>query len=273
MTDIDISVVIVTWNQLAFLKECLISLRQNARECQSEIIVVDNGSSDGSREFLQQQSELRTIYNDTNAGVSRARNQGIEKATGRYIYMLDDDTVVHSGCLDRFVNFMDAYPEVWLSGGKQVSGQNILIPTARSFYNPLIILARRSPWGKTLIGKRQIRKHLMQDWDHQDNRTVDWVSGASFCMRASAVEKIGPLDSGYFFGFEDLEWAYRVWNHGGKVAYLHDAIITHYVQRSSKKLFSRRAMDHFASMIRFYVKNGFRRPSGLHTLSNPLIFE
>lgn len=263
----------MTWNQLAFLKECLISVRQNAREYRSKIIIVDNGSSDGTRQFLQNQLELCTVYNDTNAGVSRARNQGIEKASGRYIYMLDDDTVMHDGCLDRFVTFMDAHPDVWLSGGMQVNGQNTIIPTARSFYNPLIILARRSPWGKTRTGKRQIEKHLMQNWDHQDTRTVNWVSGASFCMRASAVEKIGTLDNGYFFGFEDLEWAYRVWNHGGKVAYLHDAVITHYVQRSSKKLFSRRALDHFASMIRFYVKNGFRRPSGLRTRSNPLIFE
>ncbi len=270
---IDISVVIVTWNQLAFLKECLNSLRRNARKCRSEIIVVDNGSGDGSRQFLQNQSELCTIYNDRNAGVSRARNQGIEKAAGRYIYMLDDDTLVHDGCLDRFVNFMDAHPDVWLSGGKQISGQNTIIPTARSFYNPFVILARRSPWGKTRTGKRQIGKHLMQDWDHQDNRTVDWVSGASFCMRASAVKKIGTLDNGYFFGFEDLEWAYRVWDQGGKVAYLHDAVITHYVQRSSRKLFSRRALDHFASVIRFYAKNGFRKPSGLRDLSNHLIFE
>lgn len=273
MTDIDISVVIVTWNQLALLKECLISVKQNAGECRSEIIVIDNGSGDGTREYLQQQSELCIIYNDRNAGVSRARNQGIEKAKGRYIYMLDDDTIVHNGCLDKFVSFMDAYSDVWLAGGKQVDGQNIVIPTARTFYNPFIILARRSPWGKTRIGKRQIRKHLMQNWNYQDNRTVDWVSGASFCMRASAVEKIGALDSGYFFGFEDLEWAFRVWNHGGKVVYLYDAVITHYVQRSSIKPFSRRAMDHFASMIRFYTRNGFRRPSGLRALSSPLIYE
>ena len=155
---IDISVVIVTWNQLAFLKECLNSLRRNARKCRSEIIVVDNGSGDGSRQFLQNQSELCTIYNDRNAGVSRARNQGIEKAAGRYIYMLDDDTLVHDGCLDRFVNFMDAHPDVWLSGGKQISGQNTIIPTARSFYNPFVILARRSPLGKNTNWKKTDRE-------------------------------------------------------------------------------------------------------------------
>jgi len=268
----DISVVIVTWNQAALLKECLASLRHNAGECRSEIIVVDNGSTDGSRKFLEDQPDLKTFFNETNAGVSRARNQGISNAAGRYIYMLDDDTIVHEGCLDRFVSFMDAHPDVWLCGGKQINGEGSTIPSARSFYNPLIILARRSLWGYTRMGKRQIAKHLMQNWDHMDSRTVDWVSGASFCMRAEAVEKIGPLDSGFFFGFEDLEWAYRVWNHGGKVAYLYDAVITHYVQRSSRKLFSRRALDHFASMIRFYALNGFRKPMGLRDCPDHLLY-
>ncbi|MBI5722976.1 MAG: glycosyltransferase family 2 protein [Planctomycetes bacterium] len=258
--DCDISVVVITWNQLERLKACLASLAGNAKNCSAEIIVIDNGSSDDTGEWLKSQPGLKVILNGRNRGVAPARNQGIAAATGRFILMLDDDTVVHSGCLDRLVGFMSAHPAVWLAGGRQLRPDGSLEYSARTFYNPLMILARRSFWGRTAAGKRWIAKHLMLDWDHNDDRTVDWVAGACFCMRTEAIKKIGPLDESYFFGFEDVDWSYRVWRAGGKVAYVHDAAVTHFVQGSSRRLFSRKAACHLASMIRFYSRYGFARP-------------
>lgn len=258
----DISVVIITWNQIDKLKACLASLAGNAKNCSAEIIVVDNASADGTGRWLKDQQGIKIISNGCNRGVAPARNQGIAAASGELVLMLDDDTVVHAGCLDRLVVFMSAHPDVWLAGGRQLRADGSLEYSARTFYNPLMILARRSFWGCTAAGKRWIAKHLMLDWDHNDDRSVDWVAGACFCMRVGAIRKIGQLDERYFFGFEDVDWSYRVWKAGGKVAYVHDATVTHFVQGSSRRLFSRKAFCHLASMIRFYARYGFARPYG-----------
>lgn len=260
----DISVVVITWNKLELLRNCLDSVMDNAKFCRNELIVIDNASSDGTSGFLESLGNARILLNTENLGVARARNQGIRMASGKYILHLDDDTVMHPGCLDRIVDFMDRNPGVWLSGGRTVNPDGTLQHNARTFYTPGMILARRTPWGATGPGRRAASLHLMEWWDHQDSRTVDWVSGACFCMRAEAVIEVGELDEGYFFGMEDLDWAWRVWSRGGMVAYIHDAVVTHYYQRSSRKLFSRKAMNHLASLIRFHLKHGFSPPERPH---------
>ncbi|MBN2585753.1 MAG: glycosyltransferase family 2 protein [Candidatus Fermentibacteraceae bacterium] len=269
----DISVVVITWNKLGLLRECIESVRDNARSCSSELIVIDNGSTDGTGEYLGSLKDARILLNARNLGVSRARNQGIGMAGGRYILHLDDDTVMHRGCLDRIVGFMDSNPEVWLSGGKLLNPDGTLQPSARTFYTPRVILARRTPWGRTRGGRKLVARHLMEWWDHDDSRTVDWVCGACFCMRSDAVGRIGTLDENYFFGMEDLDWAFRVWREGGLVAYVHDALVTHVYQRSSRRLFSRKALDHLASLARFHLKHGFRYPERPHEDGAALILD
>lgn len=268
----DISVVIITWNQLDLLKKCVASVKSNSHSCTAEIVVVDNGSTDGTTGYLDSFPVDRVIKNRSNLGVARARNQGISASTGRYILHLDDDTVMHPGCMDGLVNFMDRNPDVWLSGGKLVNPDGSIQYNARTFYSFSTILARRSIWGRTVSGRKSIEKHLMQKWNHDDNRTVDWVCGACFCMRRSAVEITGDLDQGYFFGMEDLDWAFRVWSAGGKVAYVHSAVVTHHYQRSSARLFSGKALNHFASLVRFHIKNGFHYPVTPHSSGVPMIF-
>ena len=94
----------------------------------------------------------------------------------------------------------------------------------------------------------------MLDWNHDSTREVDWVAGGSFVMRNKAIEKIGDFDEKYFYGFEDVDWCYRVKLAGGKVYYLNDAVIIHDLQRASKRLFSRMALNHLISGIRYYIK-------------------
>lgn len=269
----DISIVIITWNQVRLLEQCVESVLGNAIRSRSQLIIIDNGSTDRTMDYLDSLQNVQIVRNLRNLGVSKARNQGIRKARGRYILHLDDDTWMHDGCIDNMVDFMDRHPDVWLAGGRLVNPDGTLQPSTRTFYTPWAILARRTPWGRTRKGKEAESEHLMQWWDHNDSRTVDWVCGACFCMRREAVGTIGMLDDGYFFGVEDVDWAFRVWQAGGTVAYVHDSVVTHHYQRSSKRLLSRKAMSHLASLMRFHLKNGFRYPHRPHQGGEPAILK
>jgi len=271
MTAPDISLVIATWNQLARLRTCLATLFGNSKKYNCEVIIVDNGGSDGTQEFLSGLAGVSVLRSEVNVGVAAGRNMGIASARGRYLLMLDDDTLLHDGCLDTLAAFMDRHADVWLAGCRQMRLDGALEPSARTFYSLPVILARRTLWGRSTSGQESVRRHLMLDWDHDSSRTVEWVAGAAFCMRSEAIRKIGPFDEGYFFGLEDVDWAYRVWENGGRVAYVHNAVVTHCVQGSSRRVLSRRALNHLASLLRFYIKHRASSPKHLRDLEPSIV--
>lgn len=252
---IDLSVVIITWNQANKLEKCLASIFSQKIKCKYEVIVVNNNSQDRTNEVIQKyKNKIRVINNSENRGVAPARNQGIKISEGRFIMMLDDDTEVLADCFDNIVKFMNSREDAWCAGTKQLKPNGSLEYNARKFYTIPSILFRRTFLGKLFPNSKFVKNHLYLDWDHNSNREVDWVAGASFIMRREAIEKIGIFDENYFFGFEDVDWCYRVKLAGRKTYYIHDAVIIHYVQGSSRKLFSKKALNHLKSAIRFWLK-------------------
>ena len=253
---VKLSVVIITWNQCQKLERCLNSILKDTTSNNKrdyELIIVDNASSDGTLLMLDRfSSDTKLIKNHKNRGVAPARNQGIGAANGEYIMMLDDDAEIKRGCFKNIIKFMDSHEDCWCAGTKQLKPDGKLEYNARTFYDLKIILARRIMFGRFM--KKTIRGHLMMDWDHNSDRVVDWVAGASFIMKREAIKKIGVLDEKYFFGFEDVDWCYRVRLAGKKVFYIHNAVVIHHIQGSSRKLASRKALNHLLSAIRFYLK-------------------
>ena len=152
----------------------------------------------------------------------------------------------------KIIDFMDKHQDCWCLGTKQLRPNGNIGHNVRRFYDFPTIIARRTPLRKFM--KNKTRHHLMLDWNHNSTREVDWIAGASFVMRAKAIRKIGDFDEKYFYGFEDVDWCYRVKLSGGKVYYLHDAVIIHDLQRASRKLFSKKTLSHLFSGIRFYIK-------------------
>ena len=249
-----LSIVIITWNQCKKLKRCLDSIlnSDNNRE-DIEIIIIDNNSTDNTLSMLKEyNSKISLLQNKKNKGVAPARNQGIKIAKGDYVMMLDDDTQVKPGCFSKIIEFMDTHQDCWCLGTKQLRPNGNIGNNVRTFYDLPTIIARRTFLGKFM--KNKIRHHLMLDWNHNSTREVDWIAGASFVMRTKAINKIGDFDEKYFYGFEDVDWCYRVKLAGGKVYYLHDAVIIHDLQATSSRLFSKKALDHLCSGIRFYMK-------------------
>jgi len=256
---VPLSVVIVTWNQKKKLEKCLWSIYNQEHSLPPEVVVVDNNSLDRTPEVLEKFPKIKKVKNQINRGVAVARNQGIAKAQGKYLMMLDDDTHVYPGCFEKVISFMDKNPDCWCAGTKTLNDRGELEYNARTFYTLPIILFRRTFLERFLPSNRFTRRHLMTDWDHNTSSEVDWVAGASYVMRREAIDKIGPFDEGYFFGFEDMDWCYRVHAAGKKVFYIHDAIIVHSAQRSSRKIFSKKAFSHLLSTFRFYYRNHLKK--------------
>jgi len=254
----DLSIVIITWNQAPLLERCLRSIAEQDAESSFEVVVLDNGSEDDTREVISRFEFVRAILSDENLGVARGRNRGINCASGRYLMMLDDDTEILPGCVDAVVKCMDKHRETaWGAGVKTNLTDGSLQYTARKFYTLGAVIYRRTPLGSWFPNAKPLRDHMMSDWDHEDVRNVDWVSGSGYVMSREGIEHIGIFDEKYFFGFEDVDWCYRVHKAGKDVLYIPDARIIHHWQRSSQKMFSSKAINHLASMGRFLLKQFF----------------
>ena len=254
----DLSIVIVGYNSLPELGQCLASVRDSVASLRSETVVVDNGSADGTVEFVEREHpEVRLVANGRNLGYSRAVNQGIAEATARYVLVLNPDIVVLPDALDRLVSFMDEHPDVGIAGAKLLNPDGSLQYSCRRFYTFWTLVLRRTPLGKLLEKGRTISNYLMLDFDHEESREVDWVIGACMIVRRTALADFGGMDERFFLYFEDVDWCYRVWQSGWKVWYVADSVMRHrHARESARPGLSKQLVAHGLSMIHFYEKWG-----------------
>lgn len=209
---LDLSVIIVNWNTRRLLTNCLSSaLDSKTQACQFEVIVVDNASTDGSPTMVVEQfPQVQLIQNDANLGFSRANNNGIRCSQGRYVLLLNSDTVVPDRTLALMVQFMDKHPEAGAMGPRLVLPDGGPQPYSFGCDPTIGYLLRR---GFNLF----LRKRYLHDWGIGEIREVDWVSGASLMLRRKALEETGLLDENFFLYFEDNDLCLRLRQKGWKV--------------------------------------------------------
>ncbi|HEU4329731.1 MAG TPA: glycosyltransferase family 2 protein [Lapillicoccus sp.] len=232
----DYSFVIVSWNAKAFLRQCIDSIVADSSGLEIEVVVIDNASSDGSPEMVQDEYPwVMLVRNDANVGFARANNQGIALSSGTYLCLVNSDVIVHPGCLTAMKEFLDRNPEIGLAGPRVLNADGSLqrscrqAPTLRSVvFRALALdtLFRRSP----VFGA-----HFMTHWDHDDVRAVDILSGCCWFARRSAVADIGGLNEAFFMYGEDMEWSLRFRRGGWSVMFNPAATITHYGGASSSR--------------------------------------
>lgn len=254
----DLSVVIVGYNSLPMLASCLESLRDTRSRATVETIVVDNASSDGTRELVRREfPAVRLIANGRNLGYSSAVNQGIAAARAPFALVLNPDVVVHEHALDRLADFMNAHPDAGIAGSKLLNGDGTIQHSCRRFYTFWTLVLRRTVLGRVFKNSRAISSYLMLDFDHERSREVDWVIGACMMVRKEALSDVGGMDERFFLYFEDVDWCYRIWKSGWKVYYVADSVMTHrYARESAKPGISRQLITHILSMLHFYEKWG-----------------
>ena len=252
----DLSVCIVSWNVTRDLVRCLASVREGAAGLECETSVVDNASVDGSAQMVAAQfPEVELIANEQNVGFAAANVQAMERARGRYILLLNPDTLVPPGGLVQLVRFADEHPEAGVVGPKLVYGDGRLQYSCRRFPTITAALFRSTPLGALLPGNRPTTCYLMSDWNHDEAREVDWVSGAAMLIRREAYEQVGTLDTGFFWGSEDVDYCWRMHKADWKVLYTPAPVITHFVGRSTDRVMLRTILRTHRSMYLLYRKH------------------
>jgi GT2 family glycosyltransferase len=255
---VELSIVILTWNSEHLLGKCLSSIRENTTTVDHEIIIVDNNSTDGTRTLLKSvdpEGSYNVILNRQNRGVGPARNQGIELATGKYILILDVDTIVTSGAIDELTDYLEQNARCGLVAPKLTDMEGNLQLTCRKFPTLGGKFLRRIPfkWAQRLLKNEEMR-----DWDHASPRKVDYVIGACQLIRKSVIEKVGLLDENIFYGPEDIDFCLRVWQAGYEVVYNPEAVIIHDEQRITKRqLFSNITWEHAKGLAYFFWKHKY----------------
>ena len=251
----DLSVVIVNWNTCDELRDCITSAVA-ADSGSAEIIVVDNASTDGSVEMLHGEfPDIRLIRNTENLGFARASNQGIEASSGRYVLLLNPDCVVQPGALAELVCFGDAHPEVGIFGLRILNPDGTVFESCRRFPTLAAGIFRNALLARLFPNNPYIREYLMTDWDHSEERDVDWVSGAALVVRRDLFDEIGLLDERFFMYCEDVDIAYRAKQKGRRVMYCPAASVVHLRARSSDQNPIRMIVAFHRSMYAFFRKH------------------
>lgn len=252
----DLSIVIITHNEKGFILSCLGSIYNNKPTLSFDIILVDNNSSDGTIDIARERfPNIKLIINDRNRGVAFARNQGIIKATGRYILLLDADTLVSPQAIDRMVEFMDKHQDIGILGPKLTDSKGNLQFSCRRYHTILTPLLRRLSFLPFIAGSLILKKYYMQDRNHREPGEVEHIIGACQLIRAKAQAVVGPLDSRMFYGWEDTDYCVRMKRAGYKIFYYPYVSVIHFEQRlTHRKIFSRLMFENLKSMFLFFMK-------------------
>jgi GT2 family glycosyltransferase len=255
-----LSIVIVSWNVREDLRECLQSmLREEGSRLESgeiEIIVVDNASTDGTAEMVNLEfPRVKLLVNSQNLGYTKANNIGINHSRGKYVLMLNPDTIVHQGALQALIDCAESHPKAGIIGAKLLNPDGSVQRSARSFPDIGAGLFRNTFLGRLFPNNPFVRRYLLTDFGYDEVREVDWVSGAAMLVRRDLIERIGGLDERFWAYCEDVDLCWRAWQAGYKVLFCPNAVITHKVGRSSDQRLVPSLIQHHKSMWLFYLKN------------------
>jgi GT2 family glycosyltransferase len=257
---VDMSIVLVCWNNKAYLDPCLKSLYEGGLKSSFDVVVVDNGSTDGSQQMLAEKyPQVMLIQNAGNVGLGKASNQGIEATKGRHVLLLNNDTLVNGPALDVLVEYLDAHPEAGATAGKLLNPDG----SFQSGFAPF----------STLLEEFLIVTHIGEllwpgypsHGDSNEIKETGWMSSACLLVRRAALDQIGLLDESYFIYGDEADLQYRLNKSGWKVVFLPNSSIIHFGGRSMDR-WKRRKMVYRGKMM-FYKKNyGFLSTFLLRTM-------
>jgi N-acetylglucosaminyl-diphospho-decaprenol L-rhamnosyltransferase len=226
----DVSVVIVNYNSREMLERTLATLYSSGQHCSLEVILVDNASRDGSVELVRRQfPHVKLVANRENTGLTRANNQGMELATGRYIFLLNNDTIILRGSIDALVRYLDAHPHVGAVGGKVLNIDGSIQGTVKAHPTPMAALfGRHSPLTRLFPNNRFSRRYLVyMGQDFAAPFAAGSVSSCAVLARREAIERAGPIDERYFCYWSDVDWCRAIWESGYEVHCTPDSVIIH----------------------------------------------
>lgn len=229
-----LSIVILNYKTKHLTRLCIQNIFSLALPLEHEIILVDNASGDGSAELASLFPSLHFIQNKENRGHAAGNNIGIQKAKGEYILILNPDIVFQKQeDVLQPLSFLDEHRKVGILGPRLLDPSGGVQNSCFRKYSLLTPLYRRTFLGKMPFGKKDVARHLMLDFDHKENREVDWILGACMFIRREMLENIGFLNEQFFLYFADYELCDRARAYGFTVMYFAKTSIIHYHKRES----------------------------------------
>lgn len=251
-----LSVVIVNYNVRYYLEQCLRSVQQATEGIESEIWVVDNASTDDSVAYLQTRfPDVHFIANEENVGFSRANNQAIRLSQGRYVLLLNPDTLVAEHTLQGCVDFLDANPDVGAVGVKMLqSSGEFARESRRGVPTPTTSLYKMLGLHKLFPGSRRFDRYHMGFLNPNEANPIDIISGAFNMIRREALEQVGLLCEEYFMYGEDIDLSYSLLQKGWKNYYLPLPIL-HYKGESTIKTSFRYVHVFYGAMLIFFKRH------------------
>jgi GT2 family glycosyltransferase len=253
----DCSIIIVNYNTREVLLSCLASIyATKSSDLTIEVIVVDNASQDGSVDAVRlQYPGVMLLPQVSNLGYSKANNLGIRSAKGRYVLLLNSDTVMQEGCLNTMLSFMDKNMEVGAAGCKVVLSDGSLDKACkRSFPTPINAFYHYLGLPKLFPRNHDFGAYNLTYVHEDEVHEVESLVGAFMLVKKNVIEAVGVLSEDYFMYGEDIDWCYRIKSAGWRIVYYPKTQILHLKGASSKKLKIKTTYHFFKSMIIFYNK-------------------
>ncbi len=255
----DVSVIIVNWNTRDMLRDCLRSVYEQTKQIGFEVVVIDNASQDGSVNMVRREfPAVVLITNSENRGFAAANNQGMEVARGRYVLLLNSDTLVLDDALAATVRFADAHPGAAVVGCRVLNPDRSLQPTCFLYPSLLNMVLSSTYLYKLWPRSRFLGRERMTWWDRSDVRDVDVVTGCYMLVRREAIDKVGVMDDHYFVYGEETDWCYRFKAAGWRVLFTPEAQIVHFGGGSSRRVAYQMKLQLYGSILRFMRKHRHR---------------
>ena len=251
----ELSVVVLSWNTKDLTLACLRALEADPTSRTRELVVVDNGSEDGSADAIAvAHPAVRLVCNPENRGYSGGNNQGARAARGRWLCLLNSDTEVRPGALDRLVDWLEAYPEYGVAAPRLVNADGSVQRACMRFPGLLTALVYDMSWAARRPAKWIDDRYYMRDFDHMSSRDVDQPPGACCVVARAEFLEQGGLDEELWLFFNDVDFCKRMWRRGRRVRYVAEAEVMHHVGSSTKR-FARTIVIWHRNRITYYRKH------------------
>ncbi|MFZ4634250.1 MAG: glycosyltransferase [Saprospiraceae bacterium] len=261
----DLSVVIVNYNVRHFLEQALHSVRRAMQGIAGEVWVVDNNSVDDSVRMVREKfPEVRLIANTNNPGFAVANNQAIRECAGRYVLMLNPDTLVEEDTFRQCIDFMDAHPNAGALGVRLIDGSGRYLPESkRGFPTPWVAFCKSTGLSTLFPRSRWFNSYYLGHLSADETHPIDVLAGCFMFMRREALEQVGLLDEAFFMYGEDIDLSYRITRGGYQNYYYPGTQIIHYKGESTKKGSLNYVRVFYQAMIIFARKHFQGRQAGL----------
>lgn len=251
-----LSIVIICWNDMKVIGPCLESIHTQTSLKDFEVIVSDNGSTDGSVEFIRAKyPAVRVLENRANLGFGGGNNVGIRASQGEHVLILNPDTIVHSGALDSLVRFADHHPEAAGFGCRVLNPDGSYqsssrpFPSVKSYWLGALCLGRVGRYSKRLLADEY------PGWERDAESTVDWITGCCAMFRRSVLWELNGFDEQFFYHFEEVDLCKRVSNTGHLILFTPEPRITHIGGQSVGRFPIRFELEKLRNCYRYFYKH------------------